>query len=364
MSGPPGPAGPGAAGPAPDGGGARWPRPPLAVTVSLVAMSVLAFVIFALPFAFTTQAPLVTRFRASGTFSPDGDTHADRALVRVRLNDPSRVTLEVRRRDSGHALVRTLLGDRPRAKGWLRLSWDGRDDGGRPVGDGAYALNLRARGGPKTRPWNASRVIVVDTRPPAIRRLVVRPAGPSAGGECRLTLVAAERATLRVRASGGSAGAVGAGPWRLEPGRPFRWRWDGADAKGRPMPAGAYRLRITLTDPVGNRRTEARACWVGHLVGAAVPARPAPGAVVGVLLRSPGGAAVPAATPASLALYQRLGSPGREAPFLGPAVGAIASGPAGQVKLQLPAETDPSQLWLVATTPAGRALIALGPPAP
>ena len=319
---------------------------------------------FALPFAFTTQAPLVTRFRASGIFSPNGDTHADRALVRVRLNDPSRVTLEVRRgRDTDHALVRTLLGDRPRGPGWLRLSWNGRDERGRPVPDGAYALNLRARGGPKTRPWNASRVIVVDTRPPAISRLVVRPAGPAARGECRLTLTAAERATLRVRATGSGRGAT-AGPWRLEPGRPFRWRWEGTDAAGKPLPAGAYRLRITLTDPVGNRTTEARTCWVGHLVGAAVPARPQPGATVGVLLRAPGGAAVPAATPASLALYQRLGSPGREAPFLGSAVGGIASGPAGQVRLQLPAETDPSQLWLVATTPAGRALIALGPPAP
>jgi hypothetical protein len=356
--------GAGAAAPAPDGGGSGRARPPLPVTVALVAMSVLAFVIFALPFAFTTQAPLVTRFRASGTFSPNGDTHADRALVRVRLNDPSRVTLEVRGRGRDHALVRTLLGDRPRARGWLRLSWDGRDDRGRPVADGAYALNLRARGGPRKRPWNASRVIVLDTRPPALRRLVVRPAGPGSGGECRLTVVAAERATLRVRVSGDGAGAVAAGPWRLEPGRPFRWRWDGADAQGRPMPAGAYRLRMILTDPVGNRRTEVRTCWVGHLVGAAVPARPQPGAEIGVLLSAPGGAAVPAATPASLALFQRLGPPGRAAPFLGSPVGAVASGPAGQVRLRLPLATDPSQLWLVASTPTGRALIALGSPAP
>ncbi|MDX6644811.1 MAG: hypothetical protein QOK40_538 [Miltoncostaeaceae bacterium] len=357
----------------PDAGGAgagaptgRSGRPSKPVAVALVLMFVLAFVIFALPFAFTTQAPLVTAFRASGIFSPNLDHHGDRALVRVRLHDPSLVTLEVRGRDD-HVLVRTLRADRPTKPGWLRLSWDGRDDRGARVADGAYALNLRARSASgKKLPWRASRVIVVDTTPPGIRALVVRPASAGAGaGECRLTVVAAERTTLRVRASGDSGTALDAGPWRLEAGRPFRWRWDGADARGRPVPAGAYRLRIALTDPVGNRRTEVRTCWVGHLVGAAVPARPLAGQEVGVQLRSPAGAAVPAGTPAHLALYRRLGTPGRDASFaLGTPVGTAASGPAGRVRLRLPAATDPSRLWLVASTRQGQALIALGPPAP
>jgi flagellar hook capping protein FlgD len=362
MSAPPGARAPADAAPA---GGPDRPGRPL--TVALLLMFVVAFVIFALPFAFTTQAPLVTRFRASGIFSPNLDHHGDRALVRVRLHDPSLVTLEVRGRDGDHALVRTLRADRPTKRGWLRLSWDGRDDRGARVPDGAYALNLRARSASaKKLPWRASRVIVVDTTPPTIRSLAVRPASAGAGGaECRLTVVAAERSTLRVRAMGDSGAAIEAGPLRLEAGRPFRWRWDGSDSRGRPVPAGPYRLRIALTDPVGNRRTEVRTCWVGHLVGAAVPARPAAGQEVGVLLRSPGGAAVPAGTPAHLALYRRLGTPGRAASFaLGTPVGTAASGPAGQVRLRLPAATDPSGLWLVASTNQGQALIALGPPVP
>ena len=45
-------------------------------------------------------------------------------------------------------------------------------------------------------------------------------------------------------------------------------------------------------------------------------------------------------------------------------ISKVASGPAGQVRVRLPAATDPSRLWLVASTNQGQALIALGPPAP
>jgi len=338
-------------------------RPGRTMAIALVVMFVIAFVIFALPFAFTTQAPLVTRFRASGVFSPNADGHAERALVRVRLHDPSRVTLEVRQRGGDHTLVRTLMADRLSRVGWLRLSWDGKDDHGARVPDGAYALNLRARSaGVKKPPWRTSRVIVVDTTPPAISSLAVRTAG--GGAECRLSVTAAERATLRLRAQGQGT-AVVAGPWRLDAGRLFRWRWGGSDAKGRPVPAGAYRLRIAISDPVGNLRTVVRTCWVGHLGGAAVPARPRAGQEVGVALRAPGGAAVPAGTTAHLELFRRVGTPGRDPSFsLGTPVGTAASGPAGEVRVKLPAATDPSRLWLLASTDQGQALIALGPPAP
>jgi hypothetical protein len=122
-----------------------------------------------------------------------------------------------------------------------------------------------------------------------------------------------------------------------------------------------YIVRAILSDVPGNTSEQSATCWVGHLLGATVPARPKLGTRVRVALRGPGGAPVAPSTRVGLAIFRRLGSPGAASEVLGPRVGAKSSGTAGSVRIQLPRKIPAADLWIVATTDAGRALIPLRP---
>ena len=136
------------------------------VVVAIVALFVLGLAVFVLPFAFPTPPPVVTRFNATRLFSPDGDGRRENAKVNVRLSEPAAVTVEVQK---DGATVRRLITDRTAPRGWVREDWDGRDDDGRVVPDGTYALKLRAHAGKKQ--FNTTRARSSSTpRPPGRRR--------------------------------------------------------------------------------------------------------------------------------------------------------------------------------------------------
>ena len=159
----------------------------------MLALFVVAIVVFILPFAFPTPPPIVTRFTSTALFSPNGDGARDVARMSVRLREPSEVTLEVQR---DGATVRRLLVDELRPAGWVRVDWDGRDDDGRLVEDGAYALKLRARSGRKR--FNTTRRIVVDTRGPTLAAVSARSVPPPARGQCLITVQVLDEAQVRV----------------------------------------------------------------------------------------------------------------------------------------------------------------------
>jgi hypothetical protein len=329
------------------------------VAVGMLALAVLGLAVFVLPFAYTTPPPIVTRFTATSLFSPNGDGRRDVARVSIRVRTPSHVALDVR--DSGGRSVRLLL-DEERGPGWSRLSWGGRDEAGRTLPDGQYVLALRARSGRKR--FNISRRIVLDTTAPRIERMDVASAALAGGpGECRTSLVAADDARARVevaRATGGPPVlALGFRP--IAGGGELRWTWDGRGRGGRPVRPGLYVVRGVLRDAPGNETARIRSCWVGHIVGRAVPPRPQPGERVGVALTDSTGRPLPGATPTQLALYRRAATPGRHLTGpLGPRVGGRARGRADRVSVRLPRRLRPDALWLVATTPRGRALVPLG----
>ena len=330
-----------------------------AVGVGLLALFLLGLGVFLAPFAFPTPPPIVTRFQATRQFSPNGDGSREVARIAVRLNVASFVDVEIHERATDTRVKGLIAENRP--KGIVRLDWDGTDDRGQPAADGRYTVRLRARSGKKQ--WNASRVVVLDRTPPPLGTLLVQSAaldGPGEG-ECRVSATALERGTLTISVlptSGDLRPVALLGPKVLKAGEAIAWNWDGKRADGTFAPPGPYNIQVTLTDTARNTTTQTGACWAGHLLGSAEPARPKLGDRVGVQLRTVAGAALPGSTRVTLTIYRRpLGG----TPTLGPRVGATAEGPVGSVRIQLPRRIPPARLWIVATSDSGQALIPLRP---
>lgn len=331
-----------------------------AILATMLGLFAYALFIFVLPFAFPTPPPIITRFQSTVVFSPNDDGRRDVARINVRVNEPGEVLLDI---VSGGDTVATLTGEGRRPRGWVRVSWDGRDDRGEVVPDGEYGVRLRARSGDKR--FNTSRKIRVDTTAPGIARLRVVSAtlaGPGRG-ECRVTATAADPGSLLLEAlrPGGTAVQAQRGPSPAAPGRPARWRWDGLHDAGRPVAVGLYLIRATLSDPAGNRAVRRATCWVGRIAGATRPIGPSPRAPLAVTLRSTTGAPLDADTPVRLEFRRRQATPGAgEGAPLGPRVGARYRGRLDRARIVPPAGVDRSGLWLVARTPEGTALIPLG----
>jgi FlgD Ig-like domain len=327
----------------------------VAVVVAIVALFVVALGVFVLPFAFPTPPPIVTRFNATRLFSPDGDGRRESAKVNVRLSEPSDVTVDIER---DGATVRRLITARRSPRGWVREDWDGRDDSGARVPDGSYAIKLRVRAGRKQ--FNTTRSIVVDTVAPRPERLTVDSAtlGAAGPGECRVAFSSRDAGSVVLEAlrEGDSEALRRLGPRPVRPDDPVHWRWDGERAGGGSVPPGLYDIRASLFDAARNRVVLERTCWVGYIAGAPTPAVVAPRERVGAELRRTDGDPVPASDTVTLALYRRTGIPGKTAGDpLGAQVGGGARGPAGRVRVRVPAGINPSALWLVARTDDGLA---------
>ena len=323
------------------------------VVVAIVALFVLALGVFVLPFAFPTPPPVVTRFNATLLFSPDGDGRREEAKVNVRLSQPADVTVEVQREGE---TVRRLITSRRAPRGWVREDWDGRDDAGRRVPDGTYALKLRARAGRKQ--FNTTRTIVVDTAPPRPAEMAVESAtlGRPGPGECRVTFASEDPGSLVIEAlrDGDEEPLRRLGPRPVRPDTPVRWRWNGRRADGGIAPPGLYEIRASLFDAARNRIVRERTCWVGYIAGTPVPAAVAPRERVGASLRRTGGARLDSSAVVTLALYRRTGTPGTTlGDPLGAQVGGGARGPVGRVRVRIPPGINPSALWLVARTDDG-----------
>lgn len=111
--------------------------------------------------------------RITRLISPNDDGRRDRGLIRFRAE--RRDTVSVRVLDADDQVVATLIDRRRVSRGdRVRTTWDGRDDDGAVVPDGAYRLriNLKRQG----RAVLIRRHITVDTEPP---RPEVEAIGPS-----------------------------------------------------------------------------------------------------------------------------------------------------------------------------------------
>lgn len=331
------------------------------VGVGLLVLFALGLAVFLAPFAFPTPPPIVTRFQATRTFSPNGDGTREIARIAVRLNEPSFVDVEIRDRDDRR--WKGLIAENRRRE-IVELSWDGTDDAGAQVPDGRYVVRLRANAGRKQ--WKSSRAIVVDRQAPPLGTVTVASAalaGPGEG-ECRVAATALDRGMLTIEAAATTEGrpVVGRfGPESVTTGESLLWNWDGNGADGAPVPPGLYSINAVLADVPGNRSQLAGTCWVGHAIGTTIPPLPRLGTRIAVRLQTVAGEAIPATTPVTLEVYRRAGDPGSAFTVLGRRVGARVRGPLGSVRLPLPRRIPAANLWVVATFDGGRALIPLRP---
>ncbi|MEJ7716185.1 MAG: FlgD immunoglobulin-like domain containing protein [Thermoleophilaceae bacterium] len=204
--------------------------------------------------ALKTEVPVVLRFAAQPRhLSPNEDRVRDSTRVGFDLSEPADVSFSVIDADGG--VVREIIGERRLAGDTKhRFTWDGRDDEGRPVPDGAYRLRVVRRS--QGRVLDSIKKVIVDTRPPKVSIASVAPNVISPG-----VRGAPRRVRIRYR-----------GPRNLNPefrvwhtdvsgppriARRFRGDrdragvWDGT-VRGAPTPDGSYAFTVLVRDLAGN----------------------------------------------------------------------------------------------------------------
>jgi hypothetical protein len=172
----------------------------------------------------------------------------DHAVARIRFRLRQADTLELSIVDRGGKIVRTITA-RTFRKGWVAVSWNGRDDFGRILPDGRYRPRVHlAR---EYRTIVLPNPIALDSTPPRAVVTSVRPVVFSPDGDRRHDVVQVRyrlsepahpsllvNGNVRVRGrSGALAGSL---------------QWYGV-VGGRALPAGSYRVTVAAVDLAGNR---------------------------------------------------------------------------------------------------------------
>lgn len=159
------------------------------IVLLLLAATAAAFVV-------TEQLKLepdpIARPRITRTFSPTCRCETQTAQIAFRLRQPDRLTLTV---ENGNGeVVRTLLRDVSFPRGNHSFGWDGRDDKGEIVPEGAYRPRIELD--KLDRAIEFPRVIHVDTTPATVEITRLRPRVVSPDGDGR-----ADTITIRYTAS-------------------------------------------------------------------------------------------------------------------------------------------------------------------
>jgi hypothetical protein len=215
----------------------------------VIALVIVAFGVFVLPFAFTTPPPIITRFVATRVFSPGSVDGRAEARVAIRLSQPSNVIITIK--DPSGTVVKTLADDVLISTKTFSVPWDGTNDAGARLPDGAYTLDLDAHAGQKK--FSKSRKIVIDTTAPDAPGLTVAATRTT----CMSTVTGPGEATrLQVTAVGTGAASD---PRDLPAKGTFTWTWNRDRANGVPA-LGPTIIAATVSDVAGNRATTRRIC--------------------------------------------------------------------------------------------------------
>ena len=196
-------------------------------------------------------------------FSPNGDGHGERAVLRFRLAERSRVVVSVQTYDRT-LLGPVLLGELAAGKHVWR--WDGRATNGRRVGRGPFVVVVTARNA--GRHDRAARRGVIDAYPPRGQLLTTRstiyPQATAVVDRFEMGYVPRmddrRSAVFTVRAPDGPILLRE----RISLDGPHTFVWDGRDAGGQAVPEGSYRTRLVVADRAGNRVVHRQPVTVSH----------------------------------------------------------------------------------------------------
>lgn len=188
----------------------------------------------------------ITAPRFTDRFSPTCRCAASVASLSVRVRRSGPVDAAVV--DSRGAVIRTLAEGRQVRSGRVAFSWDGRDAAGEIVPDGSYRLRVHLDNGGST--VVIPTTITVDTQPPTVRLVRVRPLLMSPDGDerrdrIRVAYLASERSGPMLLVDG----AVAPEERVRRPKSYVVWK---GDLDGRQAPAGAYRVAVRVRDEAGN----------------------------------------------------------------------------------------------------------------
>jgi len=184
-----------------------------------------------------TKSPLASP-KIKQAFSPvcSGSARCHRtAVLRITLREPERITLRIVNAEG--AVLRTLLNDKPRTKGPVRVVWDGRTDGGSLAPDGRYRLAVRLEDHDRTITVPAP--IKLDTQPPTVQITRVQKGRQIT----RVHFLASEHArTYRL---------ISKGSRTIQEGRTLRPTVTALHAAA--LGPGVYTVTIYAEDSAGNR---------------------------------------------------------------------------------------------------------------
>ena len=222
---------------------ARWLV--LAFTLILLAATAVAFGRIE---SLKLEKDPVTGPVISPVFSPTCNCSQRVAQIRFRLVKTGGLTITVIR---GNDVVRTLVHNKRFRANRLHFTWNGRDDSGHVVSDGAYKFRVLLHGQHRNIVLPAG--TVVDTKPPGLRLVAAAPTTISPDGDRRADRVAlrydaTEHAKVRVLVNG----TVAVKGRCCAPSGTLYWP---GTLNGRVLPAGTYRVTLVAQDLAGNLST-------------------------------------------------------------------------------------------------------------
>ncbi len=188
----------------------------------------------------------ISQTRVTKTFSPVCRCDSSRARFAFRLAKPDLLSVSIV--DGSGSDVRRLATDSP-GRERVAFLWNGRDDAGRVVADGAYRARVRLDLQEQT--FVLPNLIRVDTKRPGLDLVFVRPRVFSPDGDRRSDRITvryrvAEAARVRLSVDGVQR-VVGAS---LLPTGELEWYGKVAGAS---LPARRYALALEAVDRAGNR---------------------------------------------------------------------------------------------------------------
>jgi hypothetical protein len=208
----------------------------LASTALLLVLLCATTIAFAITEGLKLEPSPITTVAVDKIFSPTCECGRNEARIRFGLRKADTLTVSIV--DARGAVVRTLLGPAHARRGFVTLSWDGRDDGGRVVRDGVYRPQVHMR--------IAHRTIVlpnpmqVDTKPPTVTIVKVHPTVVAEGHRLSVRYRVSEPAHASIVLDGKAVVIGHASDLKDK----LDWY-----AKSRP---GVYRLTLVARDLVGN----------------------------------------------------------------------------------------------------------------